>query len=266
MKILIVADLHYRSEWYIWLTQRKVDLVVIAGDLLDGFSPGGVLPQMVAFSAWSKIFPIPLALCSGNHDGNARGFAVDENETLYLSASQKTEAAGLVQANRWMDMLERPGVVVDARSEILTTPAGQIVVTTIPFDFGEMPQNTEALWRTGATLRNEFRLPWLVLHHEPPADTTVGGRNGDPHLCYQIRDYRPDFVASGHLHDQPYRGDFIDRLNETWCLNPGSPPLDGRKAAQVPNHILLDLAEKSATWHATPRTGNIPIQKTRSLK
>ena len=266
MKILIVADLHFRRDWLDWLSLRKVDLVVIAGDLLDAFSPDGLLPQMLALSAWSKDFTLPLAVCSGNHDGNSRGFAFDYNETLHLSASQKMEAAELVQANRWMDVLERPGVVVDARSEILTTPAGQIVVTTIPFDFCERPLDIVELWKTGATLRKEFRVPWLVLHHEPPADTTVGGTAGDPHLFYQIRAYRPDYVASGHFHDQPYRGDFIDRLDESWCLNPGCPPVDRKKAAEVPNHILLDLGGRSATWHATPRTGNIPILKTRNLK
>ena len=39
MKILITADLHYREEWFRWLSTRAgdYDLICIAGDLLDMF-------------------------------------------------------------------------------------------------------------------------------------------------------------------------------------------------------------------------------------
>jgi len=266
MKILIVADLHFRRDWYAWLTRRKVDLVVIAGDLLDGFSPDGLLHQMLELASWSKGFPLPLALCSGNHDHNIRQSGFDSSELIVLSENQQQAAAKMARASRWMDMLERQGIVVDARSVLMATPAGQIVVTTIPYDFGEMPGDTEALWKTGASLRKEFKVPWLVLHHDPPADTTVGGPMGEPHLFYQIRSYRPDFVASGHIHDQPYRGDFIDRLDVTWCLNPGRPPENSSKTSKIPNHIVLDLIDGSATWHAVAKTGDTPILKKRILK
>jgi len=47
MRLLLLADLHFRVEWYHGLAQQRVDIAVIAGDLLDGFRPGGLLPQML---------------------------------------------------------------------------------------------------------------------------------------------------------------------------------------------------------------------------
>ena len=77
MRILLLADLHFRVEWYHWLAQQRVDIAVIAGDLLDGFHPEGLLPQMLSFREWCARFPGNLALSSGNHDANEPGGAVD---------------------------------------------------------------------------------------------------------------------------------------------------------------------------------------------
>jgi len=103
-----------------------------------------------------------------------------------------------------MDCLERPGLVTDGRTSLIQTPAGTVVVTTIPFNHWmhtDVP--ADDLWRKGAMLRKEQKAHWIVLHHEPPFDTTVGGTRGDPELFYKIREYCPNFVVSGHLHGQP---------------------------------------------------------------
>lgn len=60
MKILMLADLHYRKEWFRWIEQQEVDAVLIAGDLLDGFSDGGLLPQMLWIPAPAKSEKPPL--------------------------------------------------------------------------------------------------------------------------------------------------------------------------------------------------------------
>ena len=41
MKLLIIADLHFRLHWFRWLIEQapNFDLVCIAGDLLDMFKP-----------------------------------------------------------------------------------------------------------------------------------------------------------------------------------------------------------------------------------
>ena len=124
----------------------------------------------------------------------------------------------------------------------------------------------DELWKEGQRLRICSRAPWIVLHHEPPADTAVGGPTGDPELFYKIREYRPNFVVSGHLHAQPYKGFFADEIDETWCFNPGYPVLARALKSKIPNHIVLDLSSRTATWHAIPNVGRKPIIKQIYLK
>ena len=251
MRILLLADIHSQGQWYRWIASQNADLTVIAGDLLDGFSNEGLLTQKLSFSNWVARFPSPLALSSGNHDGNESSLAGFEIDALVgFSDKHRAEANRLLSEKHWMDCLERPGVVTDGRTAVVETPHGSIVVTTIPFDFGS-GGDMDHLWREGALKRKTLRIPWIVLHHDPPADTMVGGHTGDPSLFYKIQEYRPSFVVSGHIHVQPYRGSFADKLGETWCFNPGRP--EQSHLGSVPNHIVLDLRAGTATWHASPK-------------
>ncbi|MFZ4777220.1 MAG: hypothetical protein ACOYM3_17775 [Terrimicrobiaceae bacterium] len=52
MRILLLADLHFREPWFHWLAAQRADLTVIAGDLLDGFRSGGLMTQIVGLSGW----------------------------------------------------------------------------------------------------------------------------------------------------------------------------------------------------------------------
>jgi len=262
MRIFLLADLHNRVDWYRWLSQQKADLMVIAGDFLDGFHPGGLLPQMLSFREWCAQFRGSLALCSGNHDGNEADGGVDPDGLAGLPEEKRQAVLEMLSAKHWMDSLERPGLVTDARTALFETSGGPLVVTTIPFNHW-LRGNTFAddLWRTGAMLRKSCCTHWLVLHHEPPAGTSVGGPSGDPELFYKIRVYRPNFVVSGHQHSQPYIGSFADQIDGTWCFNPGFPVVNRAIRAKIPNHILLDLANRTATWHATATVGRIPIIK-----
>lgn len=164
-----------------------------------------------------------------------------------------------------MDALDRPGLVPDNRSALLQTRAGSLVVTTVPYD-PAASDGRDPLRLEGARLRREHHVPWFVLHHEPPADTAVGGMMGDVSLARRIRQHRPDFVLSGHLHDQPYQETFADRFEGAWCFNPGAPPPSKLKAARQQNAILLDLKMRAATWTATPKRGKTLISKTIPLR
>jgi predicted phosphodiesterase len=257
MRLLFLSDIHFRMDWYRWISNQKSDLTAIAGDLLDGFQLGGLLPQMLALNKWVDRFPGCLALSSGNHDGNFEDWAVAGE---IAQVNKRADAAAILSAPHWMDVFERPSVITDRRSEILKTPAGVIVVSTIPFFPGvQGPRVCSALWDEGHRQRTTSGAPWIVLHHEPPADTMVGGHSGDPSLFYKIREYQPDFVLSGHIHAQPYSGAFADRIGATWCFNPGLPIPSRAVKAKVPNHIVLDTSARTATWHATPNVGRLPI-------
>ncbi len=262
MRLLLLADLHFRDDWYRWLFEPRADLAVIAGDLLDGFHPGGLLPQMLALREWCARFPGNLAISSGNHDANVPGGVFDPEGLAEIPENKRQAALEMLQAKHWMDRLERPGIVTDGRTTVVETSGGPLVVTTIPYDHVQRGSTfADELWQAGAALRKFHQAQWIVLHHEPPADTAVGGLMGDPELFYRIREYRPNFVVSGHLHAQPYSGSFADQIDGTWCFNPGFPAANRARAAKIPNHILLDLAERTATWHATANVGHPPIIK-----
>jgi predicted phosphohydrolase len=247
-------------DWYAWLSAQESDLTVVAGDVLDGLSEVSTLAQMLAFSKWCNAFPGRLALCSGNHDANDEGldYMLDMDAFAALSEEKKAMISNITKSKHWMDSLSRNGVVTDRRSELLKTPAGDLVITTIPFSFMPDPDPISAsLWEAAATLRRKTGAPWVVLHHDPPIDTKVGGYSGDGSLLYRLRMWKPDYLFSGHLHQQPYNGGFADRLASTWCFNPGYPDQRAAVNTSTPNHIVLDLAERTATWNASSLDGAI---------
>ena len=82
----------------------------------------------------------------------------------------------------------------------------------------------------------------------PPVHTCVGDRIGDDDgLREQIERWRPNYLASGHLHRRPFDtdGSFADYVAATPCFNPGFWP-----QSPVPNHIILDTAARTAEWRA----------------
>ena len=74
MRILAVADLHYNLPQFDWLVSvaNRYDLLIIAGDLLDGGSFVTASAQMVVVLKYlERLRAIaPLVICSGNHDLN----------------------------------------------------------------------------------------------------------------------------------------------------------------------------------------------------
>lgn len=266
MKILLTADLHAMWHWYEWISAYapKFDLICIAGDILDGFHPAGVIGQMLSIDRWCGTIDTPLALCSGNHDAN--GDPIHPSELLVLGnreAKEKERMARMFTEERWMNVLAKDCIVTDGQSRLLALGTGRIVVTTIPYRLAGTAAND--LWVKGASLREEYGAPWIVLHHEPPAGTAVGGRFGDDGVYWRVRSHQPDFLMSGHIHQQPYAGDFADHVNATWCFNSGQALMDEASRIEVPNHIVLDLGAGTATWNAAPYGGEDRICRLKQL-
>lgn len=267
MKLLLTADLHADPRWFQWISDHAADydLICIAGDLLDGFHPAGLTRQMLLLHDWCQALPTPLALSSGNHDGN--GDPVDPAELLnfdQLSPSQREILTRMLAPERWMNAVAREDVVTDGQSRLLELRSGLIVVTTIPFRLAGRAEKD--LWIQGSALRDAYHAPWIVLHHEPPAGTEVGGRFGDHRVLWKIRAHEPDFVLSGHHHFQPYAGAFAERVHEPWCFNAGYPPANQVSRAAVPNHIVLDLEAMAATWDAAPEVGASRLRREVKLR
>ena len=58
---------------------------------------------------------------------------------------------------------------------------------------------------------------------------------------------RPDVVLTGHVHQSPFRqgGSWVDRVGDTWVFN------SGREMGPVPCHIVIEPAERRASWFST---------------
>jgi Icc-related predicted phosphoesterase len=227
MRILFVSDLHYALKQFDWLLVNAggYDLIIIGGDLLDLGSALDFEVQIVVVEKYLQRLrqKTPLLVSSGNHDGDARN-AADESFA------------------RWLLQARADGLFVDGESALLEDTC----ITACPWWDGPVSRaELEALLVKEAVHK---RRRWIWSHHAPPQGTLVSSAGkqelGDPFLREWIERFKPDLVLSGHLHNSPFRagGSWIDRLAETWVLNPGRQP------GAWPAHIALDLDAMTAEW------------------
>jgi DNA repair exonuclease SbcCD nuclease subunit len=102
MKILVSADLHYRSHWFHWLSERAAnfDLICIAGDLLDMFKGAPRMEQAREVSRWIRELAKVtwIAICSGNHDDAGRPYM---SGLLHLEESRRLSRMGDADCERF---------------------------------------------------------------------------------------------------------------------------------------------------------------------
>ena len=91
---------------------------------------------------------------------------------------------------------------------------------------------------------------WIWIYHAPPdkSPTSWTGKRfiGDTELNTWIRQYQPDLVFAGHIHQSPYKpgGSWVDRIGKTWVFNAGA------YMGNTPPHIVLDLDAMKAEWRS----------------
>ena len=256
MRLLLTADLRYRLSWFKWLEAQasQYDAIAISGDLLDVFYTAPLKRQVQRTMAWLRSLAIKsdVILCSGNHD------TID----IPLERTRCPMPA-------WFSELETV-LTLDGNTAVIRD---RVIVTSLGFIATEAQKR--AILATGQRLRDEKELPWIVLHHHPPAmhegigpEELIAGR--------LIREFSPNFWISGRIYGQePFltkRG-WIQRVGNSIVLN--TPQLSAGQnlfEAPFPNHIVLDLARRQLTWHCSfqkkvdhemfdvsdgaPRTGN----------
>jgi Icc-related predicted phosphoesterase len=227
MKILVAADLHYALKQFDWLKSvaGDFDLVVLAGDLLEISSSVERRAQIVVVQAYLEelVARTKVIVCSGNHDLDSRN---GEGELIA----------------RWVEDLAGIGVTADWGSvEVEGT-----LITVCPWWDGTVTR--EAIGRQLAADAEKPRDRWVWVYHAPPADSVVswGGRrhHGDEALTAWIRQYAPDFVMSGHVHQSPFveGGSWADLMGKTWVFN------TGQQIGPTPANIALHLTHGEAIW------------------
>lgn len=227
MRILLVADLHYTLPQLDWLVGAAAgfDLVVMAGDHLDISSTVSLESQSVVISRYVELLRAmgPVAVSSGNHD-------------LTGPDSNGEQCAG------WIDRVRAPGVVADGESvEIDDT-----LITVCPWWDGAHGKAAVAAQLASDSARRPRN--WVWVYHWPPDDSptswTGRGHYGDADLVEWIRQYRPNVVLTGHVHQSPFKpaGGWADRVENTWIFNAG------RQIGPVPARVEIDLTAGTAQW------------------
>lgn len=227
MKCLLLSDLHYALEQLDWAAAEAAtfDLVVIAGDHLD--ISGHVDPQtqtVVILNYFKRIrASTRLIASSGNHDLDSRNIA-GEKVTWWINKAREMDVA------TDGDTLEIDGALV----------------TICPWWDGPIMRE-----QVGAQLDRDAKRPkqrWIWVYHSPPAGspTSWAGRTdeGEAELAAWIRQFTPDIVLSGHIHESPFRtgGSWVDRIGTTWVFN------SGRQPGPWPAHTVFDTNRQEAAW------------------
>ena len=233
MRLLLTAELHYRLSWFKWLEAQAVhyDALAICGDLLDVFYKEPLKRQVQRTTSWLRTLAekTSVILCSGNHD--TIDFPVERS-------------SGAIPA--WLNELDSI-ITVDGNTAVIRD---QIIITSLSFVATEAQK--PPVLAAGAQSRVEKGLPWLVLHHHPPAfhsgigpEELTAGR--------LLKQFSPDFWASARIYgQQPFlkkRG-WLQRTDNSIVLNTpqvyvGQELLEG----PFPNHVVLDLTARQLTWH-----------------
>lgn len=211
MRILIVSDIHGRSDWWHWIIDNSFQFqgVVLAGDLIDMCAGADRIAEACVLAEASvehiRENGTPVFVCEGNHDA----------------------------AIRWNWMHEQLG-----RFHL-----GHLLIQTLP---DTLTEETLGTLKVAHKISQAEKLPWIVVDHYPP----LISRTNTDDFCLINRPaakVAPDIVISGHCHDAPFRPpehSWHDRVGATLCLNPGV-----RETENVPCRIVLDTAEKTATWY-----------------
>lgn len=227
MKLLLVSDLHYALKQFDWIVAEapRFDLVVVAGDHLDiSGQLDGVVQTVVIQKYIRRIAEqTRVIVCSGNHDLDSR------------------DADGEKVA-RWMDRFRRLGIPTDGD----TLEIDDTLITVCPWWDGPVAREAVAaqLARDAARRRGA----WIWVYHAPPdgSPTAWDGKRfyGDAELVDWIKQYSPDIVLTGHIHQAPFKigGSWVDRIGDTWVFN------SGQQIGPIPAHIAIETRAQEAAW------------------
>ena len=237
MRVLLVSDLHYDLRKLDWVLAESsgVDLLVIAGDLLDIGSSVPLDAQIVVILEYLTRFAgnTTTVACSGNHDLDHR-------------------TQGGEKATGWIAEARTGGVAVDGD----TVHVEGWTITACAW--WEGPETLGALETSLDAAGRSRDGPWIWVWHGPPEGplSWTGSRHfGDPELPRLLDAHHPDIVLCGHIHQAPFvpGGAWAEQRDGTWLFN------GGHQLGPIPTHIFLDLGEGTASWWSFGGTGEISL-------
>ena len=229
VKFLFVADLHFALKQYDWIVanSKGCDLIVIGGDLLDLASALDIDTQIGVVEKYLHLLRrnAPVAVCSGNHDGDSRN-------------------AGDESVASWLQEERGEGIYVDGDSFDL----GGVRFTICPWWDGPISRAEVETQLEREAARKPARWAWI--YHAPPTGSRTNwtGKKaiGDEYLHAWIERYQPEMVLGGHIHNAPFfpDGSWVDRIGRTWAFNPG------RMIGAEPTSVCIDTDAMTAEWHS----------------
>jgi Icc-related predicted phosphoesterase len=215
MRLLHVSDIHLHRPWMDWVSSAasSVDAVILAGDLMNGFSNVALREQMRLCRDWIVRLPVPTLVASGNHDH----WMKDRRVSVDVAAE-----------GGWIRHLRGQGNVVAVDGDMVKIGSVSVAV---------------AGW-----LHPRWPVADVVVYHAPPAGSICAGSDGrdvgDPEATDQLREHSPRIYLSGHIHAGKSWCWWPPADEETLILVPGCGSED-----EPPAHWVVDFATSVATHH-----------------
>ncbi len=241
MRLLCVSDVHYNLPQLDWTLDQagQVDVVVLAGDLLDIAGRSPLEAQIVVVSKYlTRMARSAVVLASsGNHDLDGPG-------------PDGEQRAG------WLPAVDVPQLFVDGASVDLE----DIRFTVCQWWDGPLTKEIVAEQLRAAAVDRPAH--WVWIYHSPPAGSRLctNGRREypDPDLTAWIDQWQPDMVFCGHIHQAPWvdGGSWVDRQGPTWVFNAGHQP------GHEPPHIVVDVGARTASWMGAPAQEIVDLSDT----
>jgi Icc-related predicted phosphoesterase len=230
VRLLLVSDLHYTLRQLDWVVQMapELDVVVIAGDHLDIASAVALEAQEVVIREYVERLSrvTTLVMSSGNHD-------LDATNDL----GEKTAA--------WIQRTRALGAIVDGDG--IDVDGWRLTVCPWWDGPGTRARLVEQLRREEAA-RARDDAQWAWVYHWPPDGAAVSatrrGHYGDADLLELLREFGPDLVLTGHVHESPFvaDGSWAAHVEGALVLNAG------HHRGPVPAHVVVDTRVGRASW------------------
>ena len=184
MKILHTTDLHFNRDYFNWIAeqQKKYDVFVISGDLIDE-SLGIPIPKQIEWIRnWLKEFHKPIFICSGNHD-------IDDIDNQF-----------------WIEELDYPNCFVD--NQIVTID--NLTFGVIPFVGADIERFADC----------DILISHLPPANSPTSLYQNREDWGDEELfsALQRGTISPKIIFSGHIH---HPKSHLDKIGNTTISNCG---------------------------------------------